>query len=75
MVAMQTTPQQITSQSLLNKLILIITFCACSMPTHYLHAQNATLTVRVLSSDKSDTLEDLNVYVKNYNICSATDLK
>ena len=74
MVAMQTTPQQITSQSLLNKLILIITFCACSMPTHYLHAQNAKLIGKVFSSQNSEPLEDVNVYVKNYNIGSATDL-
>ena len=74
MVAMQTTPQQITSQLLLNKLILIITFCACSMPTDYLHAQNAKLIGKVFSSQNSEPLEDVNVYVKNYNIGSATDL-
>ena len=71
---MQITHRQITFQLLLNKLILIITFCACSMPMHFLHAQNATLTGRVLSSDNSETLEDANVYVKNYNIGSATDV-
>ena len=71
---MQITHRQITFQLLLNKLILIITFCACSMPMHFLHAQNATLIGRVLSSDNSEPLADANIYVRNLSIGSATDL-
>ena len=73
-MVMQIIHRQITFQLLLNKLILIVIFCACSMPMHFLHAQNATLTGRVLSSDNSEPLEDANVYVRNLNIGSATDL-
>ena len=73
-MVMQIIHRQITFQLLLNKLILIVIFCACSMPMHFLHAQNATLTGRVFSSDNSEPLEDANVYVKNYNIGSATDV-
>ena len=74
MMGMQTILQQITSRLQLNKLLKIAIFCACSMPMHFLHAQNAELIGQVLSSDKLEPLEDANVYVKNYNIGSATDV-
>ena len=52
MMGMQTILQQITSRLQLNKLLNIAIFCACSMPMHFLHAQNAELIGQVLSSDK-----------------------
>ena len=74
MMAMQITHQQITFRLLLNKLTLIIIFCACSMPMHFLHAQNAKLSGILLSSKSSEPLADANVYVKNLKLGSATDL-
>ena len=73
MMGMQTILQQITSQLQLNKLLKIAIFCACSVPMHFLHAQNAELIGQVLSSDKLEPLEDANVYVKNYNIGASYD--
>ena len=74
MMDMQIIHLQTTCQSLFNKLVLIVIFCACSMPTHFLHAQNAKLTGEVFSSEDSAPLEDVNVYIKYLNIGSATDL-
>jgi iron complex outermembrane receptor protein len=73
-MSMQITPLQTTCQSLLNKLVLIAIFCACSMPMHFLHAQNARLPGEVRSSEDSIPLEDVNVYLKYLNIGSATDI-
>ena len=44
------------------------------MPMHLLHAQNAKLTGKVFSSEYSKPLEDVNIYVKDLKIGSATDL-
>ena len=44
------------------------------MPMHLLHAQNAKLTGKVFSSEDSKPLEDVNIYVKDLKIGSATDL-
>ena len=74
MMVMQTILQQITSRLLLNKLALIVILCACSMPLDFLHAQNAELIGKVLSSDTLEPLEDANVYVKDFNTGSASDL-
>ena len=74
MMDMQIIHLQTTCQSLFNKLVLIVIFCACSMPTHFLHAQNAKLTGEVFSSEDSAPLEDVNVYIKYLNIGSATNL-
>ena len=44
------------------------------MPMHLLHAQNAKLSGKVFSSEDSKPLEDVNIYVKDLKIGSATDL-
>ena len=44
------------------------------MPMHLLHAQNAKLTGKVFSSEDSKPLEDVNIYLKDLKIGSATDL-
>ena len=44
------------------------------MPMHLLHAQNVKLTGKVFSSEDSKPLEDVNIYVKDLKIGSATDL-
>ena len=44
------------------------------MPMHLLHAQNAKLSGKVFSSEDSKPLEDVNIYLKDLKIGSATDL-
>ncbi|MFL3024814.1 MAG: TonB-dependent receptor [Candidatus Neomarinimicrobiota bacterium] len=41
---------------------------------HLLHAQNAKLSGKVFSSEDSKPLEDVNIYLKDLKIGSATDL-
>ena len=71
MMSMQTIHQQTMYLSPYNKLVLTVIFCACIFP---MHAQNAELKGRVLSSNNSEPLEDVNVYVKKLKLGSATNL-
>ena len=61
-------------QLLLNRLTILLFFCACSMPMHFLQAQNSKLSGILLSSKDSQPLVDANVYVKDLKLGSATDL-
>ena len=69
-MAMRIIHLQTTFQSLLNKLVVIVFFCACS----FLQAQNSKLSGIILSSKSSEPLADANVYVKNLKLGSATNL-
>ena len=52
---------------------ILICFCACSLQIAYLHAQNSQLNGRILSLTTSQPLPNVNVYISDLQVGSATD--
>ena len=52
---------------------ILICVCACSLQTIDLHAQNAQLTGRILSETTNKPLHNVNVYISDLQLGSASD--
>ncbi len=52
---------------------ILICVCACSLQTIALHAQNAQLTGRILSETTNKPLPNVNVYISDLQLGSASD--